>query len=36
MDLKIYIDGACIGNPGPGGWPVIVINNNTQPILFIK
>lgn len=24
--LKIYTDGACSGNPGPGGWGVHVIN----------
>jgi ribonuclease HI len=25
-DLKIYTDGACWGNPGPGGWAAILIN----------
>lgn len=20
LDVKIYTDGACKGNPGPGGW----------------
>ena len=25
---EIYVDGACSGNPGPGGWAVIVINKN--------
>jgi len=24
-DLKIYTDGACSGNPGPGGWGVLMI-----------
>ncbi|MCL2569861.1 MAG: ribonuclease HI [Firmicutes bacterium] len=23
--LKIYTDGACSGNPGPGGWGVVMI-----------
>lgn len=23
--LKIYTDGACSGNPGPGGWGVVLI-----------
>ncbi len=26
--LKIYIDGACVGNPGKGGWAVLVVENN--------
>ena len=20
MEIKVYTDGACVGNPGPGGW----------------
>lgn len=24
MDIKIYTDGACSGNPGPGGWACIL------------
>ena len=24
MKIKIYTDGACSGNPGPGGWAVVV------------
>lgn len=24
MIVKIYTDGACLGNPGPGGWAVVV------------
>lgn len=24
---KIYCDGACAGNPGPGGWGVVVVKN---------
>lgn len=23
MDVKIYTDGACSGNPGPGGWAAV-------------
>ena len=23
--LKIYCDGACSGNPGPGGWGAVLI-----------
>lgn len=26
--IKIYTDGGCHGNPGPGGWGVVVIAND--------
>lgn len=26
----IYTDGACSGNPGPGGWGAIIQNNNQE------
>ena len=28
--FSVYTDGACIGNPGPGGWAAIVIRNGRQ------
>lgn len=28
--VEIYTDGACIGNPGPGGWGAIIINENGE------
>jgi ribonuclease HI len=34
MEIKIYTDGACIGNPGPGGWAAIIINENERKELF--
>ena len=34
MEIKIYTDGACIGNPGPGGWSAIVITENKREELF--
>ena len=34
MKLKIYTDGACIGNPGPGGWAAIIIEKEQQKELF--
>jgi len=34
MQIKIYTDGACIGNPGPGGWAAIVILENKKKELF--
>jgi len=34
MEIKIYTDGACIGNPGPGGWAAIIIMENEKRELF--
>ena len=31
--VDIYTDGACSGNPGPGGWCAILIYNNYEKIL---
>jgi len=28
MEIKIYTDGACVGNPGPGGWAAIIIGDD--------
>lgn len=28
--IEIYTDGSCIGNPGPGGWGVIVLHNKKE------
>ena len=34
MEIKIYTDGACVGNPGPGGWAaVILIDGDKKEIL---
>ena len=29
MELKIYTDGACSGNPGKGGWAAIILDDDT-------
>ena len=34
MEIKIYTDGACIGNPGPGGWAAIVLMENQKNEIF--
>jgi ribonuclease HI len=34
MEIKIYTDGACVGNPGPGGWAAIILANNEKKELF--
>jgi len=33
MDLVAYTDGACSGNPGPGGWGVLLIARKNDEIL---
>ena len=30
MDVTVYTDGACSGNPGPGGWAAILIAGEHQ------
>ena len=32
LDYIIYTDGACLGNPGPGGWAAIIFDNNNKKI----
>ncbi|MDP2795656.1 MAG: ribonuclease HI [Sulfurisoma sp.] len=34
MSIDIYTDGACSGNPGPGGWGAILRYNGTEKELF--
>ena len=33
-DFIIYTDGACSGNPGPGGWAAIIISKNQEYEIF--
>ena len=35
-NIVIYTDGACRGNPGPGGWGAIIIENNIETELYGK
>ncbi|MEE2691933.1 MAG: ribonuclease HI [Pseudomonadota bacterium] len=28
--IEIYTDGACAGNPGPGGWGVLILNGSER------
>ena len=30
MEIKIYTDGACVGNPGPGGWAAVILSENKK------
>lgn len=33
MNIEIYTDGACKGNPGPGGWGVLLRHQGQQKML---
>ena len=28
--IRIYTDGACRGNPGPGGWGALILKDNEE------
>ena len=34
MNTKIYTDGACVGNPGPGGWAAVLLIENEKKEIF--
>ena len=34
MEIKIYTDGACVGNPGPGGWAAIILAEGNKKEIF--
>lgn len=34
--IKIYTDGSCIGNPGPGGWAAIILIGDKQNVISGK
>ena len=34
MSIKVYTDGACKGNPGPGGWGAYIIHGSDEIELF--
>lgn len=31
--VRIYTDGACSGNPGPGGWAAILLSGNAEKVI---
>lgn len=33
IEVEIYTDGACRGNPGPGGWAAVVNSNGHERVL---
>ena len=36
MEIKIYTDGACVGNPGPGGWAAIIIKEKEKKNYLVE
>ena len=34
MKYTIYTDGACSGNPGPGGWGAVIFDKNKKQKIF--
>ena len=34
MEIKIYTDGACVGNPGPGGWAAVILDGKSKKEIF--
>ena len=34
MEIKIYTDGACVGNPGPGGWAAVILQEKEKKEIF--
>jgi ribonuclease HI len=34
MEIKIYTDGSCAGNPGPGGWAAVILKENNKKEIF--
>ena len=33
-NIEIYTDGACKGNPGPGGWGVLLQSGPHEKVLY--
>ena len=33
-EVRIYTDGACKGNPGPGGWGALLISGDRRREIF--
>jgi ribonuclease HI len=34
LQVTVYTDGACSGNPGPGGWGAILISGETEKEIY--
>lgn len=36
QEFKLYTDGACLGNPGPGGYAAFILNNNLEELTSVS
>lgn len=36
QDFKVYTDGACLGNPGPGGYAAVILNSDSQKLKTVS
>jgi ribonuclease HI len=36
QEFKVYTDGACLGNPGPGGYAAVILNSDSQKLKTVK
>jgi len=32
--IEVYTDGSCLGNPGTGGWAIVIIHNKVKETKF--
>ena len=33
-DVIVFTDGSCLGNPGKGGWAILIIEDNSTKEFF--
>ncbi|WP_347814035.1 ribonuclease HI [Halanaerobium saccharolyticum] len=36
QEFKVYTDGACLGNPGPGGYAAVILNPDFQKLKTVS
>lgn len=36
QNFKVYTDGACIGNPGPGGYAAVILNSDSEKLKTVS
>lgn len=36
QEFKVYTDGACLGNPGPGGYAAVILNSDSQKLKTVS
>jgi len=36
QEFKVYTDGACLGNPGPGGYAAVILDQNSQKLKTVS